>query len=425
MNTAERILVQDKTAFRTIEPPCPYVGSCGGCALQDLEYADQLTLKHQRLLRTLGALDPSLTLELVPAEDPWRYRNKAELTFSALGPAADRAGTIPAGEEVPRAAWPSADSLVLGYHATRSFWRIVDLDDCLLLPEAVSRLIADVRRLAQRTGQPAYNPRTHQGFFRYLVIRHSRSTEKLMVCLITTQGERSLIDSLSEELVRKHPAIASVYWGITTNVADVAMPEELSLIRGEASLEDRVGPFAIRLHPLNFLQPNSAQAERMYEQVRRWVSASEQGVAWDVYCGIGLIAFYLASAFKTVYAIDAEAHSLELARVNAQANGIANVQFQLGRAEDVFLNKRFWLGEAQPDVVVVDPPRSGLHPSVIATLLSARPKQLICLSCNAQTLVRDAQMLMTGFPRYHLRDVVAFDLFPHTPHVEVAALFER
>lgn len=405
MNTAERILVQDKAAFRTIEPPCPYVGSCGGCTLQDLEYADQLTLKRQRLLRTLGALDPSLTLELVPAEDPWRYRNKAELTFSALG--------------------PSADSLVLGYHATRSFWRIVDLDDCLLLPEAVSRLIADVRRLAQRTGQPAYNPRTHQGFFRYLVIRHSRSTEKLMVCLITTQGERSLIDSLSEELVQKHPAIASVYWGITTNVADVAMPEELFLIRGEASLEDRVGPFAIRLHPLNFLQPNSAQAERMYEQVRRWVSASGQGAAWDVYCGIGLIAFYLSSAFKTVYAIDAEERNLELARVNAQANGIANVQFQLGRAEDVFLNKRFWLGEAQPDVVVVDPPRSGLHPSVIATLLSARPKQLICLSCNAQTLVRDAQMLMTGFPRYRLRDVVAFDLFPHTPHVEVVALFER
>jgi 23S rRNA (uracil1939-C5)-methyltransferase len=405
MNTAERILVQDKAAFRTIEPPCPYVGSCGGCTLQDLEYADQLTLKHQRLLRTLGALDPSLTLELVPAEDPWRYRNKAELTFSALGPV--------------------ADSLALGYHAKRSFWRIVDLDDCLLLPEAVSRLIADVRRLAQHTGQPAYNPRTHQGFFRYLVIRHSRSTEKLMVCLITTQGERSLIDSLSEELVRKHPAIASVYWGIATNVADVAMAEELSLIRGEASLEDRVGPFAIRLHPFNFLQPNSAQAERMYEQVRRWVSASGQGVAWDVYCGIGLMAFYLASAFKTVYAVDAEERNLELGRVNAQANGIANVQFQLGRAEDVFLNKRFWLGEAQPDVVVVDPPRSGLHPSVIATLLSARPKQLICVSCNAQTLVRDAQMLMTGFPRYRLRDIVAFDLFPHTPHVEVVALFER
>ncbi|HAM41395.1 MAG TPA: hypothetical protein DCP69_08695 [Candidatus Omnitrophica bacterium] len=104
---------------------------------------------------------------------------------------------------------------------------------------------------------------------------------------------------------------------------------------------------------------------------------------------------------------------------------MTNVQFQLGRAEDVFLNKRFWLGEAQPDVVVVDPPRSGLHPRVISTVLAARPKQLICLSCNAQTLVRDSRLLMNSFPRYRLRDLVAFDLFPHTPHVEVLALFER
>ncbi|HBH97424.1 MAG TPA: 23S rRNA (uracil(1939)-C(5))-methyltransferase RlmD [Candidatus Omnitrophica bacterium] len=405
MKTADKVLLHDKAAFRTVEPPCPYVGSCGGCTLQDLEYADQLTLKRQRLLRTLGTLDPSLTLELVPVEDPWRYRNKAELTFSALGPA--------------------ADSLVLGYHAARSFWRIVDLDDCLLLPEAVSRLIADIRELAQRTGQPAYNPRTHQGFFRYLVIRHSRSRDKLLICLMTTRGERSLIESFADELLRKHPAISSVYWGIATNVADVAMPEELFLIRGETYLEDQVGALTIRLHPLNFLQPNSAQAERMYEQVRRWVSASGQGVAWDVYCGIGLIAFYLSSGFRTIYAIDSEARNLELARVNAQANGITNVQFQLGRAEDVFLNKRFWLGEAQPDVVVVDPPRSGLHPRVISTVLAARPKQLICLSCNAQTLVRDSRLLMNSFPRYRLRDLVAFDLFPHTPHVEVLALFER
>src|SRR3989338_8107102 len=127
MKTADKVLLHDKAAFRTVEPPCPYVGSCGGCTLQDLEYADQLTLKRQRLLRTLGALDPSLTLELVPLEDPWRYRNKAELTFGGGG---------------------------LGYHAARSFWRIVDVNDCLLLPESASGVIADIRHLAQQTGAP-------------------------------------------------------------------------------------------------------------------------------------------------------------------------------------------------------------------------------------------------------------------------------
>lgn len=408
----DRRVLADTAAFRKIDPPCPYFGTCGGCSLQDLDYRDQLALKRQRLLRLLGTVDPSLTLELVPSEDPWRYRNKAELTFGGGG---------------------------LGYHAARSFWRIVDLNDCLLLPEPASRLISDVRHLAQQTGVPAYNPKTHQGFFRYLLIRHSRATNRLLVCLITLPGERTLIESLAEALRRAHPEISSVYWGTTTKVADVAAPEELVLIRGDAYLEDRVGPFAISLHPLTFLQPTTAQAERMYEQISRWVNASpqdsplrspadggtKQGIAWDVYCGIGLIAFYLASSFRTVYAIDSEVLNLEMARLNAQANGITNVQWHHGRAEEVLRNTRFWIGEAQPEVVVVDPPRSGLHPRVIGSLLAARPKQLIYLSCNAQALARDLTQLLNGFPRYRLREVTAFDVFPHTPHVEVAALLER
>ncbi|MBI4353805.1 MAG: 23S rRNA (uracil(1939)-C(5))-methyltransferase RlmD [Candidatus Omnitrophica bacterium] len=396
--TQIRQLLNDKSAFQTVEPPCPYFGTCGGCALQDLNYADQLALKHQRLLRIFGALDPSLTLELVPLEDPWRYRNKAELTFGADG---------------------------LGYHAARSFWRIVDLDDCLLLPEAASRVVRDVRELTRKTGQPSYNPRTHQGFFRYLVIRHSRATGKLLVCLMTSQGERGPIEAIGEELMRRHPAVSSVYWGITSKLADIAVPDELFLLRGESYLEDRMGPFTVRLHPFTFLQPTTRQAERMYEQIAQWVSASPQGAAWDLYCGIGVIAFYLSSRFRTIYAIDAEERNLELGRMNAQANQIPNVQFHLGKVEDVLANKRFWLGEAQPDAVVMDPPRSGLHPRVIAALLAARPRQLICVSCNAQTLVRDLQLLMSGFPRYRLRDVVAFDSFPHTPHVEALALLER
>ncbi len=337
-------------------------------------------------------------MELIPLPDPWRYRNKTELTFGGGG---------------------------LGYHAARSFWRIVDLEDCLLLPEAVSRLSRDVRALTQRTGQTSYNPRTHQGFFRHLVIRHSRATGKLLVCLMTTQGDRPLVETMAEELMRRHPSVSSVYWGINTRVADVAIPDELFLIRGNPYLEDRMGPFTIHLHPLAFLQPTTEQAEKMYERVSGWVSTSLQVSAWDVYCGMGLFAFYLSSKFRTVYAIDAEERNLEMARLNARMNGITNVQFHLGKAEEVLLNKRFWLGEAQPEVVVVDPPRSGLHPRVMAALLAARPRQLICVSCNAQTLVRDLQWLMSGFPRYRLCEIVAFDLFPHTHHVEVLALLER
>ena len=137
------------------------------------------------------------------------------------------------------------------------------------------------------------------------------------------------------------------------------------------------------------------------------------------------MAFYLASKAKTVYGIDIDARNLELARVNAEANGITNIDFRVGRAEDVLINKRFWLVDAKPELVVVDPPRSGLHARVIASLLAARPKQIAYISCNAQAMVRDLQPLMTSFPRYRLCQVAAFDLFPHTNHLETLALLER
>ncbi len=398
----DAVLLHEKEAFTKVEAPCPYFGTCGGCSLQDLAYADQIALKHQWLLRSVGELDPTLPVEVVPLDDPWRYRNKAELTFSE-----------------------SQQHLTLGYHAARSFWRIVDIEDCLLLPEAMSAVLRDVRGLAQRTGLPAYNPRTHHGFFRYLTLRFSHATGKLLVCLMTTQGTRSVIEDMADELIRRHPEMTSFYWGINQKVADVAIPDELFLLRGHPYLEDRIGPFAIQLHPLNFLQPTPLQAEWMYARLVELVSSVPSGIAWDLYCGIGLIAFYLASKYRTVYGIDVDAHNLQMAHLNARQNAITNVQFHLGRTEELLANKRFWLSEAKPDVVVVDPPRSGLHHRVTGALLAARPKQIVYLSCNLQALTRDLKLLVSGFPRYRLCQAVAFDLFPHTNHLEVLTLLER
>ena len=399
---ADRLLLQEKAAFAKVEAPCPYFGACGGCSIQDLGYADQLTLKHQRLLRALGTIDPTLPVEVVGTEDPWRYRNKAEFTF---------------GEAEGR--------LILGYHAARSFWRLVDIDDCLLLPESVTRVLRDVRRLAQQTGRPAYHPRTHQGFFRHCVIRTSYATGQLMVCLVTTTGDRQVIEELARALRERHPDVASVYWGLNTRMADVAMPEELFLITGAPYVQDQIGPFTVQLHPFTFLQPAPRQAERLYTQVTQWVSDAPEGVAWDLYCGIGLLAFYVASKFRLVHGLDVEARNLDMAQLNATANGIANVQFHRGKAEDLLRDKRFWLTQARPDVVVLDPPRCGIHRDVASSLLAARPKQLVYVSCNLNALVRDLALLTTGFPRYRLSQVKAFDLFPHTNHLEILALLER
>ncbi len=400
-------LASEKADYPRIPAPCPAFGECGGCALQDLAYDHQLALKRRRLEQALAPLGVVPPFELVGLDEPWRYRNKAELTF---------------GQEDGR--------VTLGYHAARSFWRVVDLEDCLLLPQPLWPMVREVRALAQQTGLPAYQPRTHQGVFRHLIVRYSHATGQAMVCLVTAPGldrdaTRRIMGELAQTLRQRHPQLASVYWGLTTRLADVAQPDELVLLEGDAYLEDRVGPFRLRLHPLSFLQPASVQADRLYRALCDALGGCAEQVAWDLYCGVGLISFYLSACVRQVYAIDSEPHHLELAHVNAALNGLSNIEFRTGKVEVLLKDRRFWLQEARPDLLVVDPPRAGLHPDAVSSLLAARPATLAYLSCNVHSLVRDLQQLSTGFPRYRLTHLQAFDMFPQTNHAEVLAILRR
>ena len=422
MPAAAAALERDKAAFARIAPPCPYYGRCGGCSLQDLEYADQAALKRSRVEQALAPLRGVPGIAFHGAPDPWRYRNKAELTFSEDG-----------------------ERLTLGYHAARSFWRVVDIDDCLLLPAPMACLARRVRELARASELPAYHPRTHRGFFRYLIVRSSPSTGQLLACLVTTSGgvpgaadeatARAAVERLAAEVTDAHPELAGFYWGVTDRLADVAVPERLALLAGAPHLADRLGAFRIRLGPLSFLQPNSAQAEQIYNRLSEaLVDAPVEGagapspggrVAWDLYCGLGLVSLYLSAAFGTVYAIDSEPGYLELAAVNAALNQAGNIRFRTGRVEELLRDRRFWLQEARPDAVVVDPPRAGLHPQALASVQTARPARLAYLSCNVQTLARDLAALQSGYPRYRIASVDAFDMFPQTPHVETLVILAR
>ena len=396
------LLENEKGRYERVAPPCPYFGTCGGCTLQDLCYKDQLNFKRERLQRDLAPFETVARIELVGLDDPWRYRNKAELTFGAF-----------------------EGNMILGYHAARSFWRIVDLEDCLLLPEPLTRVMRDVRSLAAESGLSAYHPKTHQGFFRHLLVRSSRRTGKVMLGLITAPGQREIIESMADVLMERHQELSSIYWGISSKIADIAIPDELFHLRGAEYLDEQMGPFHIRLHPFSFIQPTSVQAERIYEQLCDALSWCQAGVAWDLYCGIGIIAFYLSRKVSKVYGIDIEPHHLDLARLNASANGLDNVTFYAGRVENLLLDRNFWLKEAKPDIVVADPPRAGLHPGALTSLLAARPRSIAYLSCNPQSLVRDLNELTTSFPKYRVVSIQAFDMFPQTIHLEVLAILKR
>lgn len=401
----QRQLVQDKSSFERIAAPCVYFGTCGGCSLQDIAYADQLRLKHQRVSQALETVGIELADPVVPLADPWRYRNKAELTFGtarALG---------------------AVDALTVGYHEAGSYWRVVDIDECLLMPAPVAPVVRTMRELCRAAGLPAYRQKTHEGFFRHLLIRHSRTRQTSLVALITTPGNDAVIRNLFETLLKREPSVSSAYWGISESLADVAYPQTLIHLGGSPSLEDRVNRFQIRLLPFSFLQPSTEQAERIYQQLVEW--AGTGAIAWDLYCGLGLIGLHLSEAYQKVYGIDVESDHLSLARTHAAMNGVSNVEFRAGKAEELLQDRRFWLQEARPNLVVVDPPRSGLHPQVIATLLGARPERIAYLSCNVNSLAKDLKELFSGFPRYRATRVKAFDMFPQTHHVETLVLLER
>ena len=394
--------VPDKAAYPAAAAPCPYFGACGGCTLQDLAYTDQVALKRERLRRALAPLGPVPPVDVVPMPEPWRYRNRAEFTFS------QRDG-----------------ALQLGFHEAGSFRKVVDLEDCLLLPESLMRIVRSARALAADTGLSAYHPRTHQGFFRYLLARHSALTRTHLVCLVTAPGDRAVVARWAQALRARHPDLASVFWGTTSRLADVAVPDALETLAGEDRFEEAVGPWRLALHPFSFLQSSTAQADRMYATLLDWLPARPAGVAWDLYCGAGVIALYLGRQFGRVYGIDVVGHHVALARENAARHGLTHVQFQEGKTEELLLDRRFWLGEAKPDVVVVDPPRAGLHLQALNSVLAARPTHLGYVSCQPQALARDAQLLGRSYPRYRLTRLAAFDLFPQTDHLETVALFER
>lgn len=387
---------------RRVEPPCPYVGRCGGCTLQDLVYEDQLRLKGSWVQQAIAPLGLKEIPEVTPLSDPWRYRNKIELSFQQWG----------------------GKPLILGYHAAGSYTDIVDLDDCLLAPEPMAAVFRNVRSLARDMGLSGWNPRSQRGWLRYLTIRHSRSTGRIGVCVTTGSGNPEAMQQLASRLMSEQPEVSGVWWGIRSSVGDSSASECLELVEGSAYLEEKIGPFRVRTHPLTFVQPNLEQAERIYETIGSLVPA-KTAVAWDLYCGMGLVSFYLAQRVGRVYGIDIIEANIQLARENAARNGIGNVIFEAGPTEEVLRNKHRWLGEARPSVVVADPPRSGMHRRVIHAISAARPRTLIYLACGLESGVRDLKQLCEGFPRYRLSAVRAFDMFPQTRHVELLAVLKR
>jgi 23S rRNA (uracil1939-C5)-methyltransferase len=403
-----------------VEPFCPHFGVCGGCQWQDLPYEEQLRWKRLHVLESLqhlAGIEEAGVAPTVPSPDTIYYRNKMEYTFS------DRRWL--SAQEIACKDIQYSKSLALGLHVRGFFDKVFNVESCFLESSRSVEILKEVRQWAIDSGLPAYSIRDHQGFWRFLVVREGKRTEQTLVHLLTTpQPENEhVVDALAKHLIERIPGITTFVHSVTQKKAQVAFGEESRTIFGSGIIEEELGGLRFRISAHSFFQTNPSAAERLFETVRSFGQFSGDEIVWDLYCGTGSIALSIASMVKRVVGFEVVQDAVDDAYVNCRLNGVDNCEFHAGDLKDVikgvFEKNRF---EGAPDVIVTDPPRSGMHPSVIKTLLEIAPKRIVAVSCNPSTLARDLSLLLDS---YDVHEVQPFDLFPHTPHIECVVRLDR
>ena len=403
-NYAEAKLLEIiKSSPLRIAAPCPYFGECGGCTWQNLSYADQLKFKQEHIresLKQLAGIEDYEMKDLRPAEPVWGYRNKMEFSFS------DRRWYT-AGE---KAMENRDDQYVLGLHVTGTYDKILKVDHCLLQNDQANKVLRMVDNFCVREKLPAYSDKSHEGYLRFLVIRHSISTNEIMVVVVTSTRSPERLKSLAGELMTAIPQITSVVNTINTRPAQIAYGEETIVIAGKDHLVEKINGLTFQISAHSFFQTNSYQARALYNTVIEFADLENRGLVWDLYSGTGTIALLLARHAGQVVGFELVPSAVQDAIYNSAQNGLTNIGFISG---DILLNLK--QVRELPQVVITDPPRSGMHSKICDFLNGCGAKKIIYVSCNPATMARDIKQLTQN---YRLNRVQPVDMFPHTFHIE-------
>lgn len=400
-------------------PFCEHFGICGGCSWQHIAYTTQLHYKQTQVvdnLERLGGLTLPTVEPILPAANITHYRNRLDFTFTARR-------------------WLTSDELRfepkinepgLGFHIPRQYDKVFDVRTCYLQADPSNAIRLTAHRVAQQHGIPYFDLRKQVGFLRTLTIR-TASTGDVMIILQVTYDRMDWIEIILSALVSEYPAITSANYIINGKRNDSFADLDVICWRGNPYITERMqrpagdGDLHFRVGPKSFYQTNSRQAEALYRKAWEFAQLSGEELVYDLYTGAGTIACYVANQAHSVIGLEYVAAAVEDARTNAALNGITNATFFAGDMKDL-LSASFIQDLGHPDVVITDPPRAGMHEDVCKTLLAARPKRIVYVSCNAATQARDLQILTTA---YSLKRVQPVDMFPQTMHVENIVLLER
>lgn len=422
---ARLLKIETPSGYRTAAK-CPVARSCGGCQIQEMEYAQQLQFKQRKVredLIRIGGFDPKtadhVMHPIVGMEYPWRYRNKAQIPVGMRG-----------------------GKLCAGFYAGRTHV-IIPMEDCLISSPVCAKVQAKVLTWMERYHIPPYDETTGKGLVRHILVRTGKAGREIMVCLVINGRTLPHAQELSDDLF-EIPGIVSFSVNINTERSNVILGRELRILRGRPYMEDELeimdaaypdaGGEAVftptgrsvryRISPLSFYQVNPYQTVRLYSLALSFAGLTGHENVWDLYCGAGTISLFLAGRAGHVFGVEIIPQAIENARANARINGIRNAEFVTGAAEKVMPEYLREHSEDAVDTVVVDPPRKGCDIVCLQTILQAAPSRIVYVSCDPATLCRDLKIL-TADGHYRLQHLQPVDMFPQTASVENVCLLAR
>ena len=449
-DTAELLLTKNKkdwaearvmkiTSFSPdrVQPFCPHFGVCGGCKWQMLPYEKQLQYKQQEAeqnLRRIGKVTDALMLPIAGADEQVYYRNKLEFTFSnkeyMTAPPPPEGGimdseiteTIEAfnTEAIIGAANPplggGGAAGALGYHAPRIFDKTIDIYQCFLMDEVNNRIRNTVREIAAEHNYPFYDIREHTGWLRNLIIRYC-TTGELMVNLCINYEDEINTKILLDGLLAKVPEITTMLYTVNPKWNDTIYDLTPQIYFGKGYLTERLENFEFIISPKSFFQTNTKQAEKLYRITREFAQLTGNEVVYDLYCGTGSIGIFVSPGAKKIIGVELIEDAIEDAKKNAAHNKVSNAHFFAGDVIKI-CDDAFFAEHGNPDVIITDPPRAGMHEKLVKKLLDIAAPVIVYVSCNTATMARDLLLLSE---KYNVEKTQPVDMFPHTHHIECVA----
>ncbi|MDZ4723113.1 MAG: 23S rRNA (uracil(1939)-C(5))-methyltransferase RlmD [candidate division Zixibacteria bacterium] len=400
-NVGQVTEIVTKSADR-VEARCDHVAICGGCSWQDLDYNRQLHYKHKQVgdcLQRLGGLDASIVSPIIGADPIFRYRNKMEFSFHV-----DESTSL---------------GFTLGLHHRGRYDQIFDVAHCHLTSERANQVIGWIRDFVIEHKIPVYDVSNHAGFLRFLVIREGTHTNQILVNIVTNYGDMPEQTKLVDSLTAEFPEVVTIVHNQNGQKSNIAAGEIEIILHGPGYLEEKLFDKIFRIRANSFFQTNSYQTEKLYETGFEMLDMQPTDNLLDLYCGAGAIGILAADRVNSVLGVELVPAAIVAARENAAINNVSNIDFFEGDVKD-FLKSQLGLPNKY-NAVILDPPRAGLHPKALRRTLELQPEKILYISCNPATFSRDAKEIVSQ--GYTLPKVTPIDMFPHTKHIELAAVF--